>query len=230
MWWGAAHWSANIQHKKKKLSDRGDETRNDLALTFNNSSECVYLCVCVLNKCLIGLHVLELEPLTWTLCPVVSRLQVCFLFHNEENRWERGLLVLICPGGSLGITINSQLRPHSLSPHRHRQFVPIRECSFTVSDVRGWWGRTAEQSLQGLLRAWPLALFPNLQNTQLWETVFLTPFFYVLFLHWIIYLKLCLGQQRNSNVFRSSPRPASVFLYIPIFSEGWTALNFLHFN
>lgn len=129
--------------KKKKLSDRGDETRNDLALTFSNSSECVYLCV--LNECLIGLHVLELEPLTWTLCPVVSRLQVCFLFYNEENRWERGLLVLIYPGGSLGITINSQLRPHSLSPHRHCQFVPIRECSFRVSDVRGWSGRTAEQ-------------------------------------------------------------------------------------
>jgi len=32
-----------------------------------------------------------------------------FSIVNEEDRRERGLLVLIYPGGALGITINSQL-------------------------------------------------------------------------------------------------------------------------
>lgn len=49
-----------------------------------------------------------------------------FSIVNEEDRWERGLLVLIYPGGSLGITINSQLLAHGTGLHRHCQFVPIR--------------------------------------------------------------------------------------------------------
>lgn len=74
-----------------------------------------------------------------------------FSIVNEEDRRERGLLVLIYPGGSLGITINSQLRAHSIGRHRHCQFVPIREASLWVSAVRGCSGPTGEQRAG----AWP---------------------------------------------------------------------------
>lgn len=75
-----------------------------------------------------------------------------FSIVNEEDRRERGLLVLIYPGGSLGITINSQLRAHSTGLHRHCQFVPIREPSFWVSAVRGCSGPTGEQPVRPWLR------------------------------------------------------------------------------
>lgn len=78
-----------------------------------------------------------------------------FSIVNEEDRRERGLLVLIYPGGSLGITINSQLRAHSTGLHRHCQFVPIREPSFWVSAVRGCSGPTGEQPVRPWLRTWP---------------------------------------------------------------------------
>lgn len=78
-----------------------------------------------------------------------------FSIVNEEDRRERGLLVLICPGGSLGITINSQLWAHSSGLHRHCQFVPIREASFWVSAVRGCSGPTGEQPVGPWLRSWP---------------------------------------------------------------------------
>jgi len=84
-----------------------------------------------------------LAPSLWTeVFPCSSR----FSIVNEEDRRERGLLVLIYPGGSLGITINSQLLAHSTGPHRHCQFVPIREPSFWVSAVRGCEGRSVEKS------------------------------------------------------------------------------------
>lgn len=78
-----------------------------------------------------------------------------FSIVNEEDRRERGLLVLIYPGGSLGITINSQLLAHSTGPHRHCQFVPIREPSFWVSAVRGCSGPTGEQPVWSWIRTWP---------------------------------------------------------------------------
>lgn len=93
---------------------------------------------------------LELVALSlWTaVFPSSSR----FSIVNEEDRRERGLLVLIYPGGSLGITINSQLPAHSTGPHRHCQFVPIREPSFWVSAARGCSGPTGEQPARPWLR------------------------------------------------------------------------------
>lgn len=67
-----------------------------------------------------------------------------FSIVNEEDRRGRGLLVLIYPEGSLGITINSQLLAHSTRLHRHCQFVPIREAGFWVSAVRSRSGPTGE--------------------------------------------------------------------------------------
>lgn len=67
-----------------------------------------------------------------------------FSIVNEEDRRGRGLLVLIYPEGSLGITINSPLLAHSTSLHRHCQFVPIREAGFWVSAVRSRSGPTGE--------------------------------------------------------------------------------------
>lgn len=67
-----------------------------------------------------------------------------FSIVNEEDRRGRGLLVLIYPEGSLGITINSPLPAHSTSLHRHCQFVPIREAGFWVSAVRSRSGPTGE--------------------------------------------------------------------------------------
>lgn len=65
-----------------------------------------------------------------------------FSIVNEEDRRGRGLLVLIYPEGSLGITINSQLLAHNTRLHRHCQFVPIREAGFWVSAVRRCSGPT----------------------------------------------------------------------------------------
>lgn len=87
-----------------------------------------------------------LAPSLWA--PVFS--STTFSIVNEEDRRERGLLVLIYPGGSLGITINSQLLAHSTSLHRHCQFVPIREASFWVSAARGCSGPTGEQPVRPL--------------------------------------------------------------------------------
>lgn len=67
-----------------------------------------------------------------------------FSIVNEEDRLGRGLLVLIYPEGSLGITINSQLLAHSTRLHRHCQFVPIRVAGFWVSAVRSCSGPTGE--------------------------------------------------------------------------------------
>lgn len=67
-----------------------------------------------------------------------------FSIVNEEDRRGRGLLVLIYPEGSLGITINSPLLAHSTSLHRHCQFVPIREAGFWVSAVRSRSGPAGE--------------------------------------------------------------------------------------
>lgn len=91
-----------------------------------------------------------LELLALSLWAAVFHRSSMFSIVNEEDRRERGLLVLIYPGGSLGITINSQLLAHSTSLHRHCQFVPIREPSFWVSAVKGSSGRTGEQPA----RAW----------------------------------------------------------------------------
>lgn len=76
-----------------------------------------------------------------------------FSIVNEEDRRGRGLLVLIYPEGSLGITINSQLLAHSTRLHRHCQFVPIREAGFWVSAVRSRSGPTGESAL-GLTTQW----------------------------------------------------------------------------
>lgn len=92
----------------------------------------------------------RLELLALSLWAAVFPRSSMFSIVNEEDRRERGLLVLIYPGGSLGITINSQLLAHSTGLHRHCQFVPIREPSFWVSAVKGSSGRTGEQPA----RAW----------------------------------------------------------------------------
>lgn len=73
-----------------------------------------------------------------------------FSIVNEEDRRGRGLLVLICPEGSLGITINSQLLAHRTSLRRHCQFVPIREAGFWVSAVRS----RSDPDHTGLHHAW----------------------------------------------------------------------------
>lgn len=89
----------------------------------------------------------EREPSPWTPGPRHSGPVFCssrFSLVNEEDRRGRGLLVLIYPEGSLGITINSQLLAHSTRLHRHCQFVPIREAGFWVSAVRSRSGPTGE--------------------------------------------------------------------------------------
>lgn len=91
-----------------------------------------------------------------------------FSIVNEEDRRERGLLVLIYPGGSLGITINSQLLAHSTGLHRHCQFVPIREPSFWVSAVRGCSGPTGEQPVGPWLTTWPQWAWLHLGDETCW--------------------------------------------------------------
>lgn len=104
-------------------------------------------------KCNFWLHLCEekvlhrREPSPWTPGPRHSGPVFCspsFSIVNEEDRRGRGLLVLIYPEGSLGITINSPLPAHSTSLHRHCQFVPIREAGFWVSAVRSRSGPTGE--------------------------------------------------------------------------------------
>lgn len=83
------------------------------------------------------------ELLALSLWASFLQLQVLYIV-NEEDRRRRGLLVLIYPEGSLGITINSQLLAHSTRLHRHCQFVPIREAGFWASAVRSRSGPTGE--------------------------------------------------------------------------------------
>lgn len=114
----------------------------------------VFLCVESESLCLcvrVGALALNSWPSLWATVFPSSR----FSIVNEEDRRERGLLVLIYPGGSLGITINSQLLAHSTGPHRHCQFVPIREPSFWVFAVRGCSGPTGEQPVWPWIRTWP---------------------------------------------------------------------------
>lgn len=90
-----------------------------------------------------------------------------FSIVNEEDRRGRGLLVLIYPEGSLGITINSQLLAHSTRLHRHCQFVPIREAGFWVSAVRSCSGPTGESDpdctgLDNTLISWGVQIDHNL--------------------------------------------------------------------
>lgn len=120
-----------------------------------------YLCVCA---CLCVKWKLDWMCESWSPCLELLALSLwaavfprssMFSIVNEEDRRERGLLVLIYPGGSLGITINSQLLAHSTGLHRHCQFVPIREPSFWVSAVKGSSGRTGEQPARAWFWAWP---------------------------------------------------------------------------
>lgn len=140
-----------------------------------------YCCQRKLLKCLVLASVVALDNTSESLCTSVTIATVAlnsrplslwaavFLSSyrssivNEEDRRETGLLVLIYPGGSLGITINSQLRAHSTGPHRHCQFVPIREPSFWVSAVRSSSGPTGEQPA----RAWHGPEHSGLGCTQL---------------------------------------------------------------
>lgn len=85
-----------------------------------------------------------LELLALSLWAAVFPCSFRFPIVNEKDRRERGLLVLIYPEGSLGITINSQLLEHSTGLHRHCQFVPIREPSLWVSAVKVCLGPTGE--------------------------------------------------------------------------------------
>lgn len=87
---------------------------------------CVYMGVCSESPW-------EAELLVLSLHTAVFPCYSWFSIANKEDRQERGLLVLIYPGGSLGITINPQLLAHSTRPHRHCQFVPIREPSLWLS-------------------------------------------------------------------------------------------------
>ena len=105
-----------------------------------------------------------LFPDSWLHFPSFCR----FSIVNEKNRRERGLLVLICPGGSLGITINSQLWAHSIGRHRHCQFVPIRVASLWVSAARGCSGPIGEQQTGpglGLLLPRPIRKYLLEQST-----------------------------------------------------------------
>lgn len=142
-------WSLNIM----LLPEKGDKClRLCLFYSLIMLPRCVCVCLCVKWKfdCVCESWSPCLELLALSLWAAVFPSSSRFSIVNEEDRRERGLLVLIYPGGSLGITINSQLLAHSTGPHRHCQFVPIRESSFWVSAVRGWSGRTEEQPA----RAW----------------------------------------------------------------------------
>lgn len=76
-----------------------------------------------------------------------------FPIVNERDRQERGLLVLIYPRGSLGITINSQLLAYSTGPYRHYQFVPIRGPGLCL--LQGFSGRTGQtRPALGLTTFW----------------------------------------------------------------------------
>lgn len=88
---------------------------------------------------------------------------------NEQNRQEGGLLVLIHPGGSLGITINSQLLGHSTSRHRHCQFVPIRETSYGGVCCEEPFRPYRRAGSQGLAQAWLFWL--GLHQLQVDETL-----------------------------------------------------------
>lgn len=146
LWSSARLWSLNIM----LVSEKGDKMPILVSVwAFDYTSVCVWkvkvVCMCE----------------SWSPCPELLALSLWaavfpssfrFSIVNEEDRRERGLLVLIYPGGSLGITINSQLLAHSTGPHRHCQFVPIREPSFWVSAVRGCSGPTGEQPAKAWLR------------------------------------------------------------------------------
>ncbi|MEQ2282564.1 hypothetical protein AMECASPLE_002147 [Ameca splendens] len=99
-----------------------------LQFFIDHSSKCVCKTLIAKIKKLAPFDLNSLPHLLAGALPPSSR----FSIVNEQNRWERGLLVLIDPGGSLGITINSQLQAYSTGLHRHCQFVPIRGPSFCV--------------------------------------------------------------------------------------------------
>lgn len=136
-------WSLNIMIVSVK-----DHRTPMLAsvLAFDNTSVCgTWKFVCMWESWSPYLELLALS--FWAaVFPSSSR----FSIVNEEDRRERGLLVLIYPGGSLGITINSQLLAHSTGLHRHCQFVPIRKPSFWMSAVKGCLGPTGELPGPGL--------------------------------------------------------------------------------
>lgn len=128
------------------VSDDINDSMPGLAsvLAFDNTSlfgKCVRMCESW-SPCL--------ELLALSLWAAVFSSSCRFSIVNEKDRRERGLLVLIYPEGSLGITINSQLLAHSTGLHRHCQFVPIREPSFWVSAVKVCLGPTGELPGPGL--------------------------------------------------------------------------------
>lgn len=207
---------------------------------------CVCVCVWKVKVCMCKSWSPYLELLALSLWAAVFPSSSRFSIVNEEDRRERGLLVLIYPGGSLGITINSQLLAHSTGPHRHCQFVPIREPSFWVSAVRGCSGPTGEQPARAWLRpdhsglgciglvwwntcwlwspAWfhePCTVEYAIKLLFLWEKKKQRVLCFALK---CVGLKMLFRETKKEDYFRLSvhiPLPVSSFLYIPIlFTKG----------